>query len=406
MQLFSDRNEMAKVAEFDVRYVCHIKQYDPGCRSDQFGRPVRSGIGLMRCGMRRICFLAVVCCALGTAGPIEAGGIEVRRNDFKVASDAGITLAVREVASSDAAPAGLPLILVHGARVPGIASFDLDAPHGSLAADFAAAGLDVFIMDVRGYGGSTRTGQEGDPAGRPPLVRSGEVVRDIAAVVQDVQRRTGAHQVALLGWATGGHWAGMFASLHPDAVSHLVILNSLYGGHVGHPTLGPGGPLTDSADPSRLDGTKVGAFGFSTAASLTPSWDASIPLADKPAWRDPAVLRAYQAAALASDPTSAQREPPSFRAPMGAIADSFELASGRKLWNASAITARVLVLRSDHDFWSRPEDLENLRRDLTQARSVKAETLQGATHYVHLDRPERGRDRLLSDAIAFLRDRS
>jgi pimeloyl-ACP methyl ester carboxylesterase len=327
------------------------------------------------------------------------------RSDFTVASDPGILLAVHEVTSTHAASAGPPVILIHGARVPGVASFDLDAPHGSLAADLAAAGSRVFIMDARGYGGSTRTGQDGDPAGRPPLARSDEIVRDIAATVTEVERRTSSRQVALLGWATGGHWAGMFASLHPDAVSHLVILNSLYGAHAGHPTLGPGGQLTDPSDRSRLDSNKVGAFSLNTAASLRPSWDRSIPVADKTVWRDPAVLRAYEVAALASDPTSGERNPPSFRAPMGAIADSFELASGRKLWDASSITAHVLVLRSEYDFWSRPEDLNDLAGDLTRARSAKADTLRGATHYVHLDRPEHGRDALLAQLIPFLANR-
>lgn len=332
----------------------------------------------------------------------SAGDAHLNRIDFMVQEESGLSLAVREISPSAASSSLPPVILIHGARVPGIASFDLDVPHGSLAADLAIAGLRVFIMDARGYGGSTRIGQAGDPAGRQQLVRSDEVARDIGAVVAAVEKRTGAQQVALFGWATGGHWAGMFASLQPSAISHLVILNSLYGGHAGHPTLGPGGPLTDPAAPDRLDGAKVGAFGFSTAASLRPSWDASIPVADKAAWRDPAVLQAYEKAALASDPTSDERSPPSFRAPMGAIADSFELASGRKLWDAGTITAHVLVLRSERDFWSRPADLDDLGRDLSHARSVRTDTLTGATHYVHLDRPEHGRDRLMSEVIAFL----
>jgi pimeloyl-ACP methyl ester carboxylesterase len=323
------------------------------------------------------------------------------RTDFFVKSDPGIQLAVREVTVANATPGGPSVILVHGARVPGLASFDLDVRDGSLAVELATSGLRVFIMDARGYGGSTRTGQDGDPAGRPPLARSEEIVRDIASVAAEVRQRTATRQVALFGWATGGHWAGMFASRHPEDVSHLVIFNSLYGGHAGHPTLGPGGQLSDPSDPSRLDSRKVGAFGFSTAASLRPAWDASIPTEDKTAWRDPAVLRAYEAAALASDPASSARNPPSFRAPMGAMTDSFELASGRKLWDASSITARVMLLRSEYDFWSRATDLTDLAGDLINASSVKSETLWGATHYAHLDRAERGRDVLINDLIAF-----
>jgi pimeloyl-ACP methyl ester carboxylesterase len=87
---------------------------------------------------------------------------------------------------------------------------------------------------------------------------------------------------------------------------------------------------------------------------------------------------------------------------MGAMADSFELASGRKLWDASSITARALLLRSEFDFWSRAEDLTDLAGDLVNARSVKAETIAGATHYAHLDRADHGRGVLVKTLIEFL----
>ena len=217
--------------------------------------------------------LVGLCLALSGVAPLKAEGAEVMRSDFSVESDPTIHLAVREVTAPNVTPVGPPVILIHGARVPGIASFDLNVRNGSLAVELATARLRVFVMDARGYGGSTRTGQVGDPAGRPPLARSDEIVRDIGAVAKDVRKRT---------------------------------------------------------------------------------------------------------------PTSGTRNPPSFRAPMGAMADSFELASGRKLWDASWITARVLLLRSEYDFWSRAADLTDLAGDLINARSVKAETLLGATHYAHL----------------------
>jgi pimeloyl-ACP methyl ester carboxylesterase len=327
--------------------------------------------------------------------------IAVTRQDFFLASDAGINLAVREVRAEPLQGEPPAVILLHGARVPGIPSFDLPIPHGSLAADVAAAGYRVFIMDARGYGGSTRIGQDGDTTGEP-LVRSDEVARDIDAVINEIKARMGVSGVALMGWATGGHWVGMYASRHPQEASHVIIYNSLYGGHAGHNILGSGGPLSDPDDPTRFDIRKSGAFGFSTAASLTPSWDASIPVEDKTTWRDPQLLEAYQSGALASDPTSNQRVPPSFRAPMGAMADSFELASGRKLWDAATIAARVHIIRSGKDFWSRPEDLLDLQHDLVRARSVRAVTIPEATHYLHLDRPQRGRDSLMREVVGFL----
>jgi pimeloyl-ACP methyl ester carboxylesterase len=243
----------------------------------------------------------------------EPARADIVRDDFTVASEHGISLAVREVRDPGAAAGKPPVVFVHGARVPGVASFDLQVERGSLAADLARAGHRVFVSDARGYGGSSRPGQDGPQEGKP-LVRSHEVVRDIAAVARVVEQRTGAKKMALLGWATGGDWAGMYASRHPDKVSHLVVYNALYGAHAGHPTLGPGSDTADPADPTRFDQAKFGAYRLNTADSLMPSWDRSIPTEDKTLWRDPEIARAYQSAALASDPTSENRDPPTFRA--------------------------------------------------------------------------------------------
>ncbi|MFF5986623.1 hypothetical protein [Prauserella flavalba] len=52
--------------------------------------------------------------------------------------------------------------------------------------------------------------------------------------------------------------------------------------------------------------------------------------------------------------------------------DSFYLAAGRQLWDASLVTARTLILRSEYDFWSRPGDAELLAEHLVRARSVRS----------------------------------
>lgn len=324
-----------------------------------------------------------------------------RRRDFSIPGDPGVELFVREVRAG-AAPRGC-VVLLHGARVPGLASFDLDVPGGSLAADLARAGYAAYVMDARGYGGSTRPPEMAQaPQAHPPLVRSAEVVRDVAAVVAWVARHAGVARVALLGWATGGLWLGHYATLCPGLISHLVAYNTLYGNVAEHPSLGRGSGLEDPQRPGHFAAAGTGAYRFNTAASLLPAWDTSIPIADKARWRDPAVAAAYQAAALASDPTSAERTPPSFRAPSGALEDSFYAAIGRQLWDASLLRVPTLVLRSEYDFWSRPEDARRLVEHAVHAPVARAVEIAGATHFVHLDRPERGRDTFLRTILDFL----
>lgn len=339
--------------------------------------------------------LACAACAASIAPRSDAG--TVTRRDVTVESDPGVSIAVREVLAPGHTES-IPVLLVHGAGGGGVASFDVQVPGYSLAEDLARAGHAVYVLDVRGWGRSTRpTAMDAPPEANEPLVGSAEAVRDIAAVVAWIRNQRHS-PVALIGWATGGHWAGMYAAAHPDDVSHLVMLNAMYG------TPGAWSLRAGLEDPDRpgVLSPSLGAYSARRATGLVRGWEASIPVADKDAWRDPRVSAAYTAATVASDPTSSQRVPPSVRVPTGPLRDSYGLASGTRMWEASALRAAVLVVRGNLDFWSRPEDLAALRRDLVHARRVEIVEIPGATHFVFLDRPEHGRDRLLALLRSFL----
>jgi dienelactone hydrolase len=60
-----------------------------------------------------------------------------------------------------------------------------------------------------------------------PLVSTKEAAADIAAVVNWIVDRT-HHKVAVMGWASGGHWACAYASREPTNLSRLALLNTLY----------------------------------------------------------------------------------------------------------------------------------------------------------------------------------
>jgi pimeloyl-ACP methyl ester carboxylesterase len=321
---------------------------------------------------------------------------QISRTDFTIAGDQGMRLHLREVRYTPASK--VPVLLIHGARVPGVASFDL--PELSLAADIAKEGHPVFIVDIRGYGGSTRPAEmERDPASSPPVVRSPEAARDIDAAVDEIRRRTKAQRVALFGWATGGQWAGYYAALHHQKVSRLIMLNSLYGADAPHPYIGRGSSIDDPAHPGQL-AASVNAYRCNSAESLTDNWDKSIPIEDKDHWRDPEVVRSYVTEALASDPVSEKRK--CFRAPNGALEDSFYMANGRQLYDASLITAPILMVGTEYDFWSRKEDRERLMKHAVHSVRKKVVVILGATHFVHLDRAEHGRDQLLTETLQFL----
>lgn len=332
---------------------------------------------------------------------MEALDPPVIREDFFIAVEPSVDLFVRQVRATERE--GVPVVLVHGARVPGVASFDLDIEHGSLAGDLALAGHDTYLFDARGYGRSTRpSAMDEAPGPLPTFSRSNEVVRDLMGVVDEVRWRTKAESVAIIGWATGGMWSGHYASLFPERVSHVVFYNSLYGDYDGHAMLGHGSVNEDPDQPGRFNAATVGPFRYNAGAELLPSWDNSIPTSDPDQWRDPELVEQYIAAALDSDVTSGERTPPSFRAPSGAMEDSFLLATGHQVFHASTITGHALVVRCAGDFWSRPEDADRLARDLHRASSVRSVVIPDATHYVHLDRPDSGRTQFLSEVLSFL----
>ena len=332
----------------------------------------------------------------------SAQRVQANRQDFFVPERGGNKIFVREVGTSNLTQTAPAILLIHGARVPGLASFDLDVPGGSLAADLAERGLAVYVMDISGYGASTRP-KEMDipPTSKDALVRSNQAARDIGAVVDWIRDRRRVQQVALFGWATGGQWAGYYASVFPQKVGALILLNSLYGGSSDHPLMGHGSDMEDPSHPGQFNREACGTYRLNTENSLFGVWDRSIPSENKDTWRDPAVAKAYAVAAMGSDPTSQQRHPPSFRSPCGAMEDSFYLATGRQLWDASLITAPTLVLASERDFWSRVEDRELLQKHLVHAPRVKVVVIKDATHFVFLDRPEHGRSELIEQVVSW-----
>jgi pimeloyl-ACP methyl ester carboxylesterase len=344
-------------------------------------------------------------CAPGLAfAAVAAAQPAVTRADFTIPGAPGVQLFVREVLPSRAPDPRLPpVLLVHGTPVPSLASFDLQVEGGSLAADLANAGLRVYLMDVRGYGRSTRPARMNEPpVPGVALTRESEALEDLGSMVDWVRTRARASSVALVGWGAGGQWAGVYASRFPGKVSALVLYGTMYGGGANHPAFGRGSELEDPQRPGRFAAATLGAYRLVDGPSLLRPWDASIPDRDKAAWRDPRVAAAFVKEALASDPTSATRTPAALRAPAGPLADVFEVASGRLTWDAGLVQCRTLVIAGERDFWSRPEDRDRLRAHLLNAPGSEVATIKGGTHFVHLDRPARGRDEFLKTVTSFL----
>lgn len=329
--------------------------------------------------------------------------MDVVRRDFFVEAADGIRIAVREVRPAGAAPR-TPMVLMHGTRIPGISEFDLPVENGSLAADLAAAGHICYIVDARGFGRSDRPAEmDLPPEPGLPLVRTIEITRDVDAAVDHLCRASGRQRVGLLGWGVGGTCVAMYAALHPEKVSHLVLYCMIYGGVGDHASITIGSRWDDPDRPGHFNTKTYGNYTFNGVELLEHHWDEQIPIADKAAWRDPEMVVAFREALLDGDPTSRTRIPPTYRSPNGMLEDLYLMgATGQKLFHASQIYCPVFIVNPEFDGLCRDTDMAVFCEDLTHSPKVVHWRAANCTHYLLLDRPERGRNEFLSRLHGFL----
>jgi pimeloyl-ACP methyl ester carboxylesterase len=174
----------------------------------------------------------------------------------------------------------------------------------------AAAGFDVFSMDMTGYGRSTRPTPMNDPCNLSQSDRAGLTPgpapapctpsygsrmttiesdwHDIDAVVDHVRAMRGVDTLILFGWSLGGPRAGGYAARHPEKVNNLVLLAPAYQGQRG-------------AKPAKVpaDGAVMSK---QTRADFDAGWNRQVGCAGQ---YEPATADAVWSAMLESDPVGA-----------------------------------------------------------------------------------------------------
>src|SRR5258705_10002681 len=151
---------------------------------------------------------------------------KVVMEEMMVPSEAGIEIYVRNKRPADMTTfrPERTLLFVHGATYPAHAAFDLKLDGLSWMEYVAARGYDVYLLDLRGYGKSTRPKEMDEkPEANAPLVRGTTAVKDIGAVVDFILKRRGISRLNLMGWSWGTTLMATYTTQNAGKVERLVL---------------------------------------------------------------------------------------------------------------------------------------------------------------------------------------
>ncbi|HMH97800.1 MAG TPA: alpha/beta fold hydrolase, partial [Bradyrhizobium sp.] len=141
-------------------------------------------------------------------------------------SDPGIEIYVRNKRPADMTSfrPERTVLYVHGATYPSETAFDLKLDGQSWMDYIAARGYDVWLLDVRGYGKSTRPAEMADkPEANPPIVRGDTAVKDIGTAVDFILKRRNIAKLNLLGWSWGTTLMATYTTQNAQKVERLVL---------------------------------------------------------------------------------------------------------------------------------------------------------------------------------------
>ncbi len=287
----------------------------------------------------------------------------------------GVSLFVREKH-----PAGMTrftpertVLFVHGATYPAETAFDLALDGFSWMDFIARRGFDVFLLDVRGYGRSTRPpAMDAPPEANPPFASTADARADVGSVAAYITQRRGIERLCLIGWSWGCATMGSFAAEYPELVERLVLFAP--------------GWVRDGASAADPGGT-LGAWRGVTREAARDRWLNGVPDDKRAGLIPPGWFDIWADATFATDPAGASMRPPMLRAPNGVVRDSREYwSAGRAIYDPAEITAPTMIAVGEWDRDTPPALGLTLFSLLKNAREKRLALLGEATHTALMER--------------------
>lgn len=331
--------------------------------------------------------IAISFAALAFAGAASAQNVKLVSEDMMVpSSEPGIEIFVRNKRPADMTSfrPERTLVFVHGATYPAHTAFDLPLAGQSWMDYIAARGYDVYSLDLRGYGKSTRPKEmEGDAAKAAPLVRGETAVKDIGSVVDFVLKRRNIARTNLLGWSWGTTLMATYASQNQGKVERLALFAPAW--------------IRTTASLVQAGPGPTPAYRVVRKDQALGRWLTGVP-EDKKADLIPAGwFDQWADATWATDPKGGGV---TLRAPNGVVQDGLEFfGAGKAYYDPSKITAPTLLVVAEWDRDTPPYMAQTLFPLLVNSPGKRLVMLAEGTHTIVM---EKNRMKLFEAVQAFL----
>ena len=251
----------------------------------------------------------------------------------------------------------------------------------------AARGYDVYLLDLRGYGKSTRPKEMADdPQTNPPIVRGDTAVKDIGTVVDFILARRNIPRLNLIGWSWGTVTMATYTTQNPSKVERLILYAP--------------GWIRQTASLVQAGSGPLGAYRKVTREQAMQRWMTGVPDDKKATLIPNGWFDAWADATWMTDPEGAKANPPHIRAPNGVVQDSQDYwVAGKAYYDPAKITVPTLLVQAEWDRDLPPYMAQTLFPLLVNSPGKRYVMLAEGTHTIIM---EKNRLQLFEAVQAFL----
>lgn len=276
------------------------------------------------------------------------------------------------------------LLYVHGATQPSEATFDLQLEGMSWMDYIARQGWDVYLMDARGYGGSTRSPEFAQvAANQAPVVSSHAKLRDLGTVIDFILKRRGISKISLLGWSWGTIIAAAYSANYADRVGSLILYAPVWCDVSC--TFDP--QLVEAASTADAKNPGMQSIVESSMEATRTRLQSGVPPGRRDELLPKESFEAWSAAVLATDPVGAKKDPPVLRVPPGVSRDLQEYwDQGKSFYDPTLIVAPTLVVVAEWDEVTPPRWAEALYESLENSEGRRLVQLSGGSHIMMIEK--------------------